>query len=249
MSFTLVIKTMVAALLLPPLNGLLLLLLAWLIRRRRTAALSLAWAGGLLLVALSLKPVGMLLIGSLESQVNVAVPKQSGAQAIVVLTGGRYRAAPEYGGDTVSDSSLVRLRYAAKLHRETGLPLLITGGAPDGHGKSEAEAMTHVLENEYGVTVRWREEGSDDTADSAVRTAVMLAAAGIKRILLVSHAYHLPRARFSFERAGLMVIPAPTAFYSKAPLTPQDWLPREFRLARIALHEWIGILWYRLRSV
>ncbi len=77
----------------------------------------------------------------------------------------------------------------------------------------------------------------------------MLAAAGVKRILLVAHAYHLPRARFSFERAGLMVIPAPTAFYSGAPLAPQDWLPRGFRLARIALHEWIGILWYRLRSV
>ncbi len=48
----------------------------------------------------------------------------------MVLGGGRYRDAPEYGNDTVGEYTLVRLRYAAKLHRETGFPLLVTGGRP-----------------------------------------------------------------------------------------------------------------------
>lgn len=249
MSLSWVIKNMVAAFLLPPLNGLLLLALAWIVRRRRRLALCLAWAGGLLLAVLSLKPVGLALITSLESQVSVAVAKDSGAQAIVVLGGGRYRNAPEYGRDTVSEWTLVRLRYAAKLGRETGLPLLVSGGAPDGGGSSEAEVMAAILEGDFGVPVRWREAASEDTADNASESARILGAAGISRVLLVSHAWHLPRARSAFEQAGLAVIPAPTGFVAGTPLTPRDWLPGSMEFARTALHEWLGILWYCLRSM
>ena len=74
------------------------------------------------------------------------------AQAIVVLGGGRYRDAPEYGGDTVGEATLVRLRYAAKLHRETGLPLLVTGGKPEGRAApstngSASSGIACVAEN------------------------------------------------------------------------------------------------------
>lgn len=249
MSLAWLLKNMLAAFLLPPLNGLSLLILAWIIRRRRRLALTLAWSGGLLLALLSLKPFALVLIASLEAQVGiVAAPKTTGAQAIVVLGGGRYRDAPEYGRDTVSEPTLVRLRYAAKLARETGLPLLVSGGSPEGGGASEADAMAAVLATEFGVPVRWREATSADTLDNARNSAAILAGAGVSRVLLVSHAWHLPRARAAFEGAGLVVIAAPTGFLAGTPLTPRDWLPGSLEISRTALHEWIGILWYRWRA-
>ena len=51
----------------------------------------------------------------------------STAQVIIVLGGGKYPQAPEYGGDTVAGSTLVRLRYAAHLHRLTGRPIMVSG--------------------------------------------------------------------------------------------------------------------------
>src|ERR1017187_10577911 len=66
--------------------------------------------------------------------VQVVDPKTQPADAIVVLGGGTYFKAPEYGGiDTVSPPTLLRLRYAAKLQRETGKPILVSGGTPHGN--------------------------------------------------------------------------------------------------------------------
>ena len=59
-------------------------------------------------------------------------------QAIVVLGGGTYFSAPEYGADTVRPNVLARLRYAAHLHRALGKPVLASGGAPEGYPVPEA---------------------------------------------------------------------------------------------------------------
>ena len=67
------------------------------------------------------------------------------ADAIVILGGGTYFHAPEYAGqDTISDATLIRLRYGAKLQRETGKPILVTGGKPLGNSISEAQQMRIV---------------------------------------------------------------------------------------------------------
>jgi len=51
--------------------------------------------------------------------VHAMVFARTAAQAIVVVGGGQYHAAPEYAADTVSEATLVHLRYAACLHHET----------------------------------------------------------------------------------------------------------------------------------
>lgn len=249
MSIGWLLTNLLAAFLLPPANGLLLVGLGWWLVRRRPRLGRALMAGGVLLIAvLSLPAVGNALLSGLEGEpLDIAQAKP--AQAIVVLGGGRYRDAPEYGGDTVSEASLPRLRYAAKLYRQTGLPLLVTGGRPDGAGLSEAEAMRRVLTEELGVSVRWCEEASDNTRENANYSAALLGRDGITRVLLVTHAWHMPRARLAFEAAGLAVTPAPTLFQRGAQ-TPLDFLPQADGLARSrqALHEWIGLLWYRLRG-
>jgi uncharacterized SAM-binding protein YcdF (DUF218 family) len=69
------------------------------------------------------------------------------------------------------------------------------------------------------------------------------------QVLLVTSAYHMRRSVLSFRSAGLSVIPAPTDYKSRRTrLTLIDFLPGMTRLlnSSTALHEYVGILYYRL---
>lgn len=240
------LTNLAADFLLPPLNGIVLVAAGWLLfRARPPLARTLLGVGLVLLWVQALPATGHFLLGLLEGE-PISLAQTADAQAIVVLGGGRYRMAPEYGGDTVGTASLARVRYAAKLHRETRLPILVSGGKPEGAGLSEAETMRSTLADEFGVPVRWVEADSINTSENARASARLLNSAGIDKILLVTDASHMPRAQGAFEAAGLTVLPAPTLFHRR-PLTPVDYLPRSYGMARIAIHEWVGRLWYRLR--
>ena len=106
-----------------------------------------------------------------------------------------------------------------------------------------------LLAADFGVRVRWVESASDNTAENARRSAELLLPAGVRRIALVTHAWHMPRAVAVFAAAGFTVVPAPTAYVSARPATPLDFLPRATAMqqAATALHEWVGIAWYALR--
>lgn len=170
-------------------------------------------------------------------------------QAIVVLGGGSYFSAPEYGRDTVGTFTLSRLRYAAHLHRASNVPVLVSGGAPLGNAGSEAEQMERVLEADFRVPVRWLEKGSRNTMENARLSYHLLSADGIRRIYLVTHAWHFPRARLAFEHAGFSVIPAPTGFTTRHRVTVVDFLPNASSLSSSSwvFHEVIGTGWYHLR--
>jgi uncharacterized SAM-binding protein YcdF (DUF218 family) len=252
MNATVLFNKVVGAVLLPPLNLILVTVLGLLLRRRwpRTG-LAIGLGGLSLLVVFSTGAGARLLVAPLESMSAPLVPAAaSGAGAIVVLGGGRIENAPEYGWRDIPDNiAFLRVHYAAQLHRKTGLPLLATGGTPDGSTLSEAAVMARSLEDDYGVPVRWLEERSNNTAQNAQYSAPILREAGIRRILLVTDAIHMPRSRAVFERAGLEVVPAPTAFLGNGALGANDFIPRGEGLRRThyAMHEWIGMLWYRLR--
>jgi uncharacterized SAM-binding protein YcdF (DUF218 family) len=173
------------------------------------------------------------------------------AAAIVVLGGGKSHDAPEYSGDTVRGATLLRLRYAAHLQRQTGLPVLVSGGSPEGSTQSEAELMQRTLQNEFSVPVRWVEGDSANTLENASFSYRMLAAENIRTIHLVTHAWHMPRAQLVFEAAGFRVIPAATAYTTRYQMTVLDFLPSAEALRDSALffHEVIGIVWYRLRLI
>ena len=251
MSSVFLFKNLLGTLLLPPTNGLLLLLVAALFRRRRWA-FGLALTGGILLFLQSLPIVASHLIAPLEARAGGVFVSAQGARAIVVLASGLRRNAPEYGSDTVTERSLVRLRYGATLARRLQLPVLIAGGVPLHASRSEADVMATIAEREFGVPVRWKESESLDTADNARMSAQILKPAGIRRVVLVTQAFHMPRARQLFEGAGLEVIPAPTDFKGPGdgPLVVSDFLPqaRAIQTSYYALHEWLGLAWISLAA-
>ncbi len=172
------------------------------------------------------------------------------AQAIVILGGGIRSEAIEYKVPEVPNwRTLERLVYGAHLARDSGLPILVSGGIlPMRNTGSEAAAMARSLQSDFGITVKWREELSLDTLDNANFSAKILKAEGITRVLVVTHASHLPRAMPAFERAGMQAIAAPTAFTPNPPKTIFTWLPSAWAGARIYdnLHEIIGAIWYDL---
>jgi len=249
------IEKALAALILPPTGPVLLALFGlWLAGRQsrpKGAACGACWRYGgfwlaisalLALLVLSLPLVGNALLARLEVYPPISPTQLEQAQAIVILGGGSYYGAPEYGGDTVSPATLERLRYAARLARDSRLPLLVTGGAPHG-GRTEAESMKEVLERDFGVSVRWTESRSRNTAENAAFAATLLKTAGITRIALVSHGWHLPRAVALFEHEALRVTAAPTAFSIRSPSLFEDMLPGGgLGKSRRALREYLGHL-------
>ncbi|MGB4910788.1 MAG: YdcF family protein [Candidatus Dechloromonas phosphoritropha] len=251
MSSAFLFKSLLGTLLLPPANGLLLLLLAALFRRRRWA-FGVALVGGTLLFLQSLPFVASSLIAPLEAPAGDVFVSAQGAQAIVVLGSGLRREAPEYGNDTVNERSLVRLRYGATLARRLQLPVLIAGGVPLHASRSEADVMAAIAEREFAVPVRWKESESKDTVDNARMSAEILKPAGVRRVVLVTQAFHMPRARKLFEANGLEVIPAPTDFkgVNEGPLAVSDFLPqaKAMQTSYYALHEWLGLAWIPLAA-
>ena len=242
-------KNLIGTLLLPPANALLLLALAGVFHKRRWS-FGLAVFAGLLMFVQCLPPVSGALMATLEDRAGAVLTDAKDAQAIVILGSGLNIAAEEYGGDTANERSLVRLRYGATLARRHQLPVLVSGGLPRTAQLPEADAIADILEQEFSVPVRWRETQSRDTADNARMSAQILHAAGIHRIVLVTQAFHMPRARPMFEAAGFTVLPAPTDFKSRndKTLKPVDWLPQAKALQNsyYALHEWLGIAWFEM---
>ncbi len=244
------LKKLLTALALPPAGPLLLAALGLLlIRRRPRLGKTLAWSGLALLWLLATPAVTKPMLAAIEDVPPLDIAQAKGAQAIVVLGGGSYRAAPEYGGDTVSRWTLERIRYAARLQRETGLPLLVTGGSPLG-GVAEARSMRAALERDFGVKVRWVEDASADTRGNARFSAPILHKAGVRRVLLVTHAWHMRRAQGEFAAENMTTIAAPTAYEATGPLTALDLLPGPGGLwaGRIALGELLGQLVQRVTS-
>ena len=201
-----------------------------------------------LLYALSTQFVADGLLYVLEPAPRDPAADASG-QAIVVLGGGTYHRAPEYGGDTVKAGTLQRLRYAARLQRVLGKPVLATGGSPEGSLIAEAQLMKQVLQQDFQVPVQWVEQRSNNTLENGRLVYRLLKPAGIERVYLVTHAWHMPRARLAFERAGFAVIPAPTGFATRFELTILDFLPRAEALSDSTwfFHEILGIAWYYVR--
>lgn len=211
------IRYLLKTLLLPPGIFFLLLLLAFFVRRSRPRLAAGCFAlglGGLWLMSL---PVVVESAARLIEQ-DAPLPRSEWAtlaqraDAIVILGSGRERNDPSWGTDIPTGVALERMRYAARLAKASGLPILTTGGLHYGEPPSEAAIMAESLQNDFGVEVRWQEGLSRTTLENATMTAAILQPLGIKRVVLVTQGWHMPRSRWSFEKVGFSVVSAPVGF-------------------------------------
>jgi uncharacterized SAM-binding protein YcdF (DUF218 family) len=203
------------------------------------------------------KPLS-LAINQLESknQKPVAGQLTKAPQAIIILGGGRRQGALDaphgYQQQDVSSGTMERLRLGARLAKATHLPVLVTGGVPDRADQNdlpEATLMSHVLQDELGIKARWVESNSNITQENARESAKIIKKDGVNTAYLVTHFWHMPRAKAIFEKEELQVVEAPMGYYQKSQFTPLDFYPSSegFQRTRWIFYEILGQFWYRLK--
>ena len=233
-------KTFLKDLVLPPSGLLLLAILGLFVLQRRPrlgrALLTLSIA---LLWLLSTPIVADQLARWSERYPPLDLRADPQAGAIVIVGGGGQRDyAPEYGGPAAKPYLLERLAYGAYLAQRLRLPLLVTGF------RIEATAMSDSLQRNFSSVPRWVDAAAYDTFDNARDSARILAAADVRRIVLVTSAEHMWRAAHEFEAAGLIVLPAPVALTAqrRAPITAFTLLPdsNALFLSSSVLYELLG---------
>ena len=254
-------KPLLSVLVQPPASLLLLIVFGlWLMRRRPRLG------GGLILLSTAglwlmccvgtanwlqdavLRPPAALTAAQVRTLVRNPAQAQT-PTAIVVLGAGRHRLAAEYGTANLTQHAMVRLRYGVWLARHTGLPMAYAGGVGWAQigDRSEAETAAQITQDDYGLSLRWIESRSRDTRENADLMVPMLDSAGIRRIVLVTHAAHMPRAMRAFRDAagkGMVLVPAPVAAVTRDDQPVLDWLPSQhgYGLVHGALHEVLGLL-------
>lgn len=242
--------------LLPPGILLVLMLAGWMLGRRLIGRLTLlvAIAGFYVLST----PAGVDWLAQRVETVTAVAPPQVAtidADAIWVLLAGIRDDNPEHGGAPWPGAySMPRLDYALRLHRQTGLPIALSGGSPKGDTPPVAEVAAQWLRQQAAVEPLLVESASRDTWENARESARQFNARGIERVLLVTHAFHMPRAMLSARSAAVAVTPAPCCFMHTPadpakPSAIDDYLPSPGKLGQsyLILHEMAGLVWYGYR--
>jgi len=241
------LKYLIKALVLPPAGPILLALAGIVVGLRHPKwGRRIAATGVVLLLLLAMPAVARFLVRSLDTTPAFDPAHAGNAQAIVILSGGLRTHAPEYGGTTLGKLTLERVRYGARLARETGLPVLVSGGRVR-HGPVEAVLMRDALMQEFNVPVRWVEVRSRNTHENAQNSAAILKAAAVQRVILVGHSFDFPRSRREFEAAGMQVVAAPIGI-PRGPTDVDDFLPTAggLQLSYYALYEILANALYRV---
>ena len=238
-----------------PLLSLVLLMLAigvwrcWKSHPSRKPYLMLAGVVGLFL--LSWPPAAWVLSRPLEGQYQPQAFPSGEASAIVVLSGNVKPPLPERPVPLADCDLYERCHYAAWLYKNwRNLPVLACGGVGPQGGEAFSVTMQKVLEAEgvpesqIGIEAKSR-----STHENAAYAAEVLKGRGIGRVVLVTEASHMPRAERCFRKQGLYVVPAPCCFFH-VQLDGEHFIPgwRAIERNELALHEFVGLIWYRMRG-
>ena len=170
--------------------------------------------------------------------------------AVLVLGGGALPWVPEYGRADLKPLSLERLRYGVWLSRQLDAPLGFTGGNgwnQENWDMSEAELAQRTVTEDYGAKLRWAETRSRDTRQNAAYSVPLLEADGVHKIVLVTHASHMPRALRDFEQAAqghVALVAAPMSVRDDAMSDVFDWMPSAngYERFRYVCYELLGLL-------
>ncbi|WP_298831518.1 YdcF family protein [uncultured Piscinibacter sp.] len=255
-------KPFLGALLLPPLPFIAMMLVGTrLASSRRKLGWAVVLAGAAMLWASSttgmarvlsewlLRPPGAL--GAERIAAWKAAAKTGEPVAIVVLGGGAKGLAPEYGLSSLTDRSMERLRYGLWLARETGAPAAFSGGIGWAQARElstpEAQIAARIAAQEFRQPLKWIEDRSHDTRENAAYSVNLLRAQDIRRVLLVTHQRHMPRAMRAFEEAaagsGITFEAAPVDVLGPV-RSLRNWMPSTSGIVvtREIMHEWLGLL-------
>ena len=206
-----------------------------------------------ILLVIGAAPAGALLIAPLENRFPAPPANAPPPHGVIVLGGAIDEGVSLARGQTTFDEGAERLTQAAILARRYPLAQIIyTGGSASllGRPSSEAEQARNLLVamgvDAQRVTLETRSRNTDENARF---TAAMVHPESGQTWLIVTSAYHMPRAMGLFRKAGFAAIADPVDYRTED--KRGDWrlnvnLPHGLALFDLAVHEWIGLIAYRL---
>jgi len=207
------------------------------------------------LVAFSSPLTAHVLLRGLEGQ-YLPAPEYAPADAVVFLGGATVGQIPPriYPEINIAGN---RVFNAVRVYRQTKSPkMVLTGGLTELISDEivpEANTMFELLNEHFGIDTSdvLIENKSRNTRDNAVNTKQVMEEAGMGlNIILVTSAFHMPRAVGVFTKAGFTVTPSPTGYFKNSKFTdkPLNWLPCSKSLfeSSIAIREYCGILSYKI---
>jgi uncharacterized SAM-binding protein YcdF (DUF218 family) len=221
--------------------------------RRAPFGRGLGLAAVLILLAAAILPLGMLLIAPLEDRFPLPPPDLPPPEGIIVLGGAIDDQVSAARGQTVFDEGGERLTEAVVLaKRFPQARVVYTGGtASFVPGATSTEALqARKLMSQMGIAPErvTIEDKSRNTDENAWLTAAIVHPQPSQRWIIVTSAFHVPRAMGLFEKAGFHPIAYPVAFRTRGQW-PDDLRLRfdpvlNLRTFEIAIHEWIGLAAY-----
>lgn len=230
--------TLVISLITPHIRGL------W--RLFGTLSLILCWG------VLGALPLWHSVLGTLEQRIPSPSTLPTQVAGIIILGG-----AIEPGG-IHQRSGRVGLNGAAERMTEVlplmrhypNVPVVFSGDSGElrPSGASEADQALQFFAEAWGSTSRIvLENQSRNTIENARYTKALIGDQSADPWLLVTSAFHMPRALTIFRDTGLNVIPYPVDYRAMAPRDSRyfDVLDGA-TLATLLIHEWVGLLYYRL---
>ncbi|MCX7965926.1 MAG: YdcF family protein [Syntrophorhabdaceae bacterium] len=245
------IKKLITFLIIPPGIIIVLLFVSAFFIKKRWKIVNIALAGIIYLI--SIEPVKDMFIIPLEDAYNIpSIESIKTCDAYVVLGGGLNENAPDLVGEgQLTSESLPRVIDAYRLYRMERKPIILSGGRVYGK-KPEAEVAKRFLIS-LGVSEKdiITEENSKDTYENAQLVKEILSKKGLKRIVLITSAFHMKRSEQLFKKHFSFVLPYPTGYRtSRSDYTIMSYMPHGENIAFVAysVKEYLGILFYRLKS-
>ncbi|RYY92181.1 MAG: YdcF family protein, partial [Chitinophagaceae bacterium] len=111
-----------------------------------------------------------------------------------------------------------------------------------------ASIVARVAAQDYGLPLRWAEGRSRDTRENAANTLPMLAEAGVKQVVLVTHEAHMRRALRAFEAEaaplGIRILPAPVGLRVDGIGSVGDWCPSTGGFERVRYLIYEKLAWW-----
>jgi uncharacterized SAM-binding protein YcdF (DUF218 family) len=202
-------------------------------------------AAAILVIVLAVLPTAWLLCTPLEQR--FPVPADLGrVDGIIVLAGAERAELSKLYGQPLLNADADRLTTFLMLARRFPAARLVHSGdtAPASQSAVARQLLLGAgIEPERIVF----ETQSRITCESPRASLDLVKADASQRWLLVTSALHMPRAVACFRAAGWDVTPYPTNFRRG----PDPWsfsLVSNLRDVDFAAHEWVGLLYYRLRG-
>lgn len=220
-------------------------------KRPRRAGVRLLLLAGALLLVLGYSPAGLLLLTALEDRFPTAAGDPP-PDVILVLGGGvEGEIAQAYAGLAPADVNAGRITAAVALARRNPAARVIFSGGRDewlsGPGPAEADlAEAFLLAAGLKADRLGFERRSRDTFENAIFTRDLFPPQSEARWLLVTSAFHMPRAMGVFRAAGFPVVAWPVGRLTATGGGGWGNVSTGLRLSDVALREWLGLAMYWL---